>query len=228
MVAADVALSTNRPWDEKTRELVERRLAGVQVLARTEGVETTTMVRPADERRAVTKMAEVRGVQPAFPAVRHRGAPGRPAVLAMRCWRATARSSGPSSWSQLESRVGDDILIGTGRFTVRGVIVSEPGRRVSGFSFAPRVLVDAADLETTGLLGFGSRVSRDIQLRLPERAIEPLVTHAARRPARAVRQRPVVPRHRGPRWAKTCRGRRTTSASSASSSSSSAGSACRA
>ena len=175
MVAADVTLSTSRPWDEKTRQVVERRLAGVPVLARAEGVETNTMVRPADERRSVTRMAEVRGVQPAFPLYGtvelQDGRPYAHALLAGH--GALVR---PELLVQLESRIGDDILIGTGRFTVRGVIVSEPGRRVSGFSFAPRILVDAADLETTGLLGFGSRVSRDIQLRLPERVVAPLVT----------------------------------------------------
>jgi putative ABC transport system permease protein len=173
MVAADVTLSTSRPWDEKTRQIVERRLAGVQVLARAEGVETNTMVRPADERRSVTRMAEVRGVQPAFPLYGtvelQDGRPYAHALLAGH--GALVR---PELLVQLESRIGDDILIGTGRFTVRGVIVAEPGRRVSGFSFAPRILVDAADLETSGLLGFGSRVSRDIQLRLPERSIEPV------------------------------------------------------
>jgi putative ABC transport system permease protein len=175
MVAADVTVSTSRPWEEKTREIVERRLAGVQVLARAEGVETNTMVRPADERRAVTRMAEVRGVQPAFPLYGtvqlQDGRPYSHALLAGH--GALVR---PELLVTLESRIGDDILIGTGRFTLRGVIVSEPGRRVSGFSFAPRILVDAADLESTGLLGFGSRVSRDIQLRLPDGAIEPVVT----------------------------------------------------
>ncbi len=174
MVAADVTLSTSRPWDEQTRQRIEQRLAGVQVLARAEGVETNTMVRPADERRAVTKLAEVRGVQPVFPlygTVELEG--GRPYSHAL--LKGHGALVRPEFLAQLESRVGDEILIGTARFTVRGVIVSEPGRRVSGFSFAPRILVDAADLETTGLLGFGSRVSRDIQLKLPERVVAPLV-----------------------------------------------------
>ena len=48
----------------------------------TEGVETNTMVRPADERRAVAKMAEVRGVQPAFPLYGTVELAGRPALLA--------------------------------------------------------------------------------------------------------------------------------------------------
>jgi putative ABC transport system permease protein len=173
MVAADVTLSTSRPWDPKARATIEARLAAVQVLARAEGIETNTMVRPADESRPVAKMAEIRGVQASWPLYGtvelQDGRPYSHALLAGH--GALVR---PELLMQLESRVGEEILIGSARFTVRGVIVAEPGRRVAGFSFAPRVLVDAADLESTGLLGFGSRVSRDLQLRLPERAIQPL------------------------------------------------------
>jgi putative ABC transport system permease protein len=173
LMAADITLSTNRPWDEKARATIERRLSEVAVAGRTEGIETSTMVRPVDESRPVAKMAEVRGVQPAFPLygavelqdrrpyshalVKGHGALVRPELLA-----------------QLDCQVGDDILIGTSRFTIRGVLVAEPGRRGGGFSFGPRVLVDAADLEGTGLLGFGSRVGRDLQLKVPQQAVEPL------------------------------------------------------
>lgn len=174
LIAADVALSTNRPWTTEARGAVERRLAAAPVEARTEGVETSTMVRPADERRPVARMAEVRGVQAGFPlygtvelqdgrAYSHALLAGHGALVR------------PEILVQLDVRVGDDVLIGTGRFTVRGVLVSEPGRRVAGFSFGPRILVDAADLEGTGLLGFGSRVTRDIQIKVPDRAVAPLV-----------------------------------------------------
>jgi putative ABC transport system permease protein len=175
LVAADVTLSTGRPWDEQTREIIARRLAEVPVLARTEGVETTTMARPADERRAVARMAEVRGVQREFPLYGtvelQDGRVYSHALLAGH--GALVR---PELLAQFDIRVGEDVLIGLGRFTVRGVLVSEPGRRAGGFSFGPRILVDAADLEGTGLLGFGSRVSRDIQLKLSDRAIEPVVS----------------------------------------------------
>jgi putative ABC transport system permease protein len=173
LAAADVTLSTNRPWDERTRSDLDRRLASVPGVARTEGIELGTMVRPADPNRQVARLAEVRGVQAGFPlygvveieggrAYSHAIVEGRGALVR------------PELLVQLESKVGDGILIGSSRFTIRGVLLSEPGRRVAGFGFGPRVLVDAADLEATGLLGFGSRVSRDIQLRLPEAAIEPV------------------------------------------------------
>jgi putative ABC transport system permease protein len=173
LMAADITLSTNRPWTDQARAAIERRLASAGVTGRTEGIEASTMVRPADESRPVAKMAEVRGVGAPYPLygtvelqdgrrythalVRDHGALVRPELLA-----------------QLDCRVGDEILIGSSRFTIRGVLVAEPGRSGGGFSFGPRVLVDAADLEGTGLLGYGSRVGRDLQLRVPAVVVEPL------------------------------------------------------
>jgi putative ABC transport system permease protein len=175
LMAADVTLSTNRPWDEKTRATIERRLATVGVTGRAEGIETSTMVRPVDESRPVAKMAEVRGVQPAFPlygAVELQD--GRPYAHAL--LKGHGALIRPELLAQLDCRVGDEILIGSSRFTIRGILVAEPGRRGGGFSFGPRVLVDAADLEGTGLLGFGSRVSRDLQLKVPATAVDQLTT----------------------------------------------------
>jgi putative ABC transport system permease protein len=70
--------------------------------------------------------------------------------------------------------VGDRILIGNAAFDVRGVIASEPGRRIGAFSLGPRVLIDHADLPRTGLLAFGSRANYQVLLRVPANALETL------------------------------------------------------
>ena len=76
----------------------------------------------------------------------------------------------PELLTQLDLSVGEAIVIGTGTFTIRGVLEAEPGGRAGGFSLGPRVLVDRADLEAAGLLGFGSRSRQQIMLRVaPER-----------------------------------------------------------
>ena len=67
LAAADVTLSTNRPWDQKTRALIDERLATVPGVVRTEGIEVSTMARPVDPARPVAKLSEVRGVQAGFP-----------------------------------------------------------------------------------------------------------------------------------------------------------------
>jgi putative ABC transport system permease protein len=64
-------------------------------------------------------------------------------------------------------RVGDRISIGNAALTIRGVVDKEPDAPV-GFSLGPRVLLDAAALEATGLVQFGSRVRHRTLLRLPQ------------------------------------------------------------
>jgi putative ABC transport system permease protein len=174
LIAADVIISTSRPWDDATRRMVEDRIAAARVTARVESIETNTMVRPADE-RPVARMAEVRGVGPGFPLYGtvdlEGGARFSYALLANH--GALVR---PELLVQLDAKVGEQILIGKDRFTIRGVILSEPGRRLGAFSLGPRVLVSAADLEQSGLTGWGSRVTRQILLKLPDARAQRLTT----------------------------------------------------
>ena len=73
----------------------------------------------------------------------------------------------PELLAQLNLRVGDDLLIGTQRFQIRGVIQSEPGRNLGAFTLGSRVFIDFADLPSTGLLSFGSRASYQLLLQVP-------------------------------------------------------------
>jgi putative ABC transport system permease protein len=174
LLAADVLIATSRDWPAEARETIDRRLSEAGSTARTETVETPTMVRPADRSKAVAKMAELRAVQPGFPLygafvmqgerpyshalLQHHGVLVRPELL-----------------TALGVQVGDQITIGQAAFTIRGVIASEPGRRVGGFSLGPRVLIDYDDLPSTGLLSFGSRADRRLHVKVPDDRIEPLV-----------------------------------------------------
>jgi putative ABC transport system permease protein len=166
LIAADVVISTSRPWEEQTRRLVEARIAGAGIAGRAESIETNTMIRPTDE-RPVARMAEVRGVGPGFPLYGTVDLEGG-ATFSHSLLEGHGALVRPELLVQLDVKVGDAILIGRDRFTIRGVVLSEPGRRLGAFSFGPRVLVSAADLEQSGLTGWGSRVTRQILLKLPE------------------------------------------------------------
>ena len=72
-------------------------------------------------------------------------------------------------------KVGDRLAIGKATFTIRGVITTEPGRSMGNFSLGPRVLIDLADVGSTGLVSFGSQVRRVILVRAPENRVEALV-----------------------------------------------------
>jgi putative ABC transport system permease protein len=56
-------------------------------------------------------------------------------------------------------RVGDTLRLGNERLRVAAVIAGEPDRLVQVMGFAPRVLINAADLAATGLIQPASRVS---------------------------------------------------------------------
>jgi putative ABC transport system permease protein len=173
LIAADVLISTNSGWTEDARQTIDRRLAEFGALERTESIETPTMSRPADG-RVVARMVELRAVQAAFPLYGTVGLQGGQTYS-----HALLRDHGalvrPELLTALGLRVGDQMAIGQSRFTIRGVITTEPGRRVGGFSLGPRVLIDYDDLAPAGLLGVGSRARRVVLVRAPEDSIQPLV-----------------------------------------------------
>ena len=174
LTAADILITSGQPWSDEVLTILDETLAGEPDLARTSSIETATMARPADETKTIARVVELRGVQAAFPfygelvvqddvPYDHRLLAGGGALVR------------PELLTQLDVAVGDQIIIGQGTFEIRGVILREPGGQLGAFSFGPRVLVDYDDLESTGLLGFGTRAERQLLVRVPEARIEPLV-----------------------------------------------------
>ncbi len=173
LIAADVLLSTNIEWTPEARQTIDRRLSEFGANERTESIETPTMSRPADG-RPVARMVELRAVQREFPLYGTIGLQdGRAYSYALLQQHGVLVR--PELLTALAVKVGDEIKIGQSLFTIRGVITTEAGRRVGGFSLGPRVLIDYDDLASTGLLGVGSRARRVLLVRVPDDSIEPLV-----------------------------------------------------
>ncbi len=145
------------------------------------------MVRPADGRPAA-RMVELRAVQAGFPF--YGTLTLREGAYSHDRLKAGGALVRPELLAQLDLRVGDRILIGAQPFEIRGVIAAEPGRSLGAFSLGPRVLVDYADLQATGLLSFGSRANYQLLLRAPEatvREVGATLTDALAEPVRARR-----------------------------------------
>lgn len=174
LLGGDLVISTNRPWSPAVLDRLEAEQRAGRITRRSETVEIPTMVRSADPARPAARMVELRAVGPEFPLygtlvlqdgvyahalVAGRGALVRPELLA-----------------QFELQVGDAIQIGSQTFEIRGVITTEPGRRIGAFTLGPRVIIDRADLPATGLLAFGSRMSHQQLLRAPDEASEQLAS----------------------------------------------------
>lgn len=173
LIAADAIVNSNQVIKpELTAKLDERlKTAGASSIR---AVELATMAR-ADRAEGRARMVELRAVERGFPyygdmtladgvtydhaLLENFGVLVRPELLA-----------------QLDLSVGDGLNIGSKRFTIRGVILTEPGRRLGAFSIGPRVFVDLADLEQTGLMGFGSRVAYQRLLKVPDATFDQLIT----------------------------------------------------
>lgn len=172
LIAADVLLESARPWSDTVRESLLGPALRPPVLERSEAVETTTMVRAGSEETGATTLVELRAVEPGFPfygeLILEEGAIYSSGFLAGR--GALVRRE---LLTRLGVQVGDPIWIGGQPFVIRGVLVKEPGRRLSNFSLGPRVLIDRGDLEKTGLLAVGSRVRYQLFLKVEPSQIEP-------------------------------------------------------
>jgi putative ABC transport system permease protein len=179
LTAADVVISTNRPFTSDALATIERRLRELSVTDRTDSIQTDTMVRPGSGGRAMARMVELRGVESAFPyygtVVLQSGRPYSHALLQNR--GVLVR---PELLAQLGLRVGDTLILGGGLYTIRDVILVEPGRRLGAFSFGPPMLMDRADLVQSGLLSSFSRGRYDVLLRVADGAVAPLVSRLRR------------------------------------------------
>jgi putative ABC transport system permease protein len=174
LIAADMLLTSNRDFTPKVLDTLAAEQKAGRVSGTSEAIEIPTMVRPADPSKAVTRMVELRAVEREFPFY------GTLTLTAGAYSHDLLSNHGvivrPELLAQLDLKVGDRILIGNVPFEIRGVIASEPGRRLGAFSLGPRVIIDYAALNETGLLSFGSRASHQLLLEVPAQALDPLTT----------------------------------------------------
>jgi putative ABC transport system permease protein len=174
LIAGDVVLGTTREWSTNARDAIDRRFSEAGVTARTETIQTPTMVRPVDPGRRLAKMAEIRALQKGFPlygAIELQGRQPYSHAL-LEGHGAIVR---PELLTSLGIQNGDAIVIGETTFTIRGILSNEPGRGIGGFSLGPRILVDFDDVPSTGLLDYGSRAQRQILAKVPEERLDALV-----------------------------------------------------
>jgi putative ABC transport system permease protein len=120
-------------------------------------------------------LAEIKAVTDGFP-LRGRiriadalGAPDREAEGGPRpgtAWIATALAG------RLNLKVGDTLGVGRAALEVAAIITREPDSVLDYFGLAPRVLMHDADLEATGLIQVGSRVSHRLLVSGTPAAVE--------------------------------------------------------
>ena len=82
---------------------------------------------------------------------------------------------------RLNAHVGQTLRLGGKTFTISAVITQEPDRISAGAGMGPRVMLSRASLDTTGLLGPGSRASRRLLLKLPTQLSSGVTTESVRK-----------------------------------------------
>lgn len=156
LLGADVVLSSDRPLSDAER--ARARDSGLQTAETVVFPSMALSARDAEQSslvavKAVSSGYPLRGSlrvapQPDAADTATRGIPDPGTVWV-----------DPQLLLALHARVGDPVQLGEKKFTVERVITLEPDRGTQFINFAPRVLMNLADLPATQLIRPGSRVT---------------------------------------------------------------------
>lgn len=152
--------------------------APAELLARARelGLSTATslsfpsMGRAPDELGGAARLVAVKAVSAGYPlrgALQLRAAPDAPVREVAGAPPHGEAWADPALLDALQLRVGDDLLLGDSAFKITQLIAVEPDRGAGFMAFAPRVLVNEADLAETGLVQPASRISYRLALAAP-------------------------------------------------------------
>ncbi|MBN8495053.1 MAG: ABC transporter permease, partial [Burkholderiales bacterium] len=165
LLGGDALVGSDKPAPP---ELLQRATAlGLQTAT---SASFPSMARAPDELGGNSRLAAVKAVSNAYPLrgqLRLKSAPEA-------AERSVAGAPAPGTvWvdaallDALQLKMGDDLLLGDAAFEIAQIIVIEPDRGAGFMSFAPRVMLNQADLEATGLIQPASRVSYRLALAAP-------------------------------------------------------------
>jgi putative ABC transport system permease protein len=111
------------------------------------------------------RLVEVRGVDAAYPlagVATVKGAAGLQAALG-----SDGAAVEQALLDKLGMSVGQTLLVGDARFTIRAVLDQEPDRLAGGFSLGPRVVIAHARMEQAGLVAADSLFTQTVRIALP-------------------------------------------------------------
>jgi putative ABC transport system permease protein len=165
LVSADIVVQSTRPFTDELLGRIARTASAGGAVESMSLVDTQTMASTEGDAAAV-KLVELRGVARGYPyygtlelqgdityshdLLLDRGAVVQPELLVF-----------------LGIDLGDTFRLAGETFTVRGVIARDRVQR-GGIAFGPRVYVDLDALRATSLLGFGSRATHQVLLKVGE------------------------------------------------------------
>jgi putative ABC transport system permease protein len=157
LLGGDAIVSSDKPTPP---ELVAQ--AESLGLATARSAAFPSMARAPDDKGGATRLVAVKAVSAGYPLR------GRLQVKTAAAAPAEAVAAGPARgavWADaavldsLQLAVGDTLLLGDAALRIDRIIAVEPDRGAGFMNFAPRVMLNEADLGTTGLIQPASRVN---------------------------------------------------------------------
>jgi len=121
-----------------------------------------TMGRAADASGGATKLVALKAVEPGYPlrgTLRVTDQPGLPDGPTRSIPAAGEVWVDAPLLEALAIKVGDPLLLGDASFRITKIIVNEPDRGAGFMNFAPRVMLNSADMPATGLIQPASRLT---------------------------------------------------------------------
>ena len=172
LLGADLVIRADQAINPAWREEALRR-----GLRSAETVSFPSMAQAGQGEQSVSQLASIKAVSPGYPL---RGklkiSTSVEDAVAMAGSATDAIPAPGTVWvdsailSSLKVGVGDMLKLGDAQFRISQLIAAEPDRGTSFLNFSPRVMLPLADLESTALVQFGSRVSYRLLLAAPLQA----------------------------------------------------------
>ena len=162
LLGGDAVVATDRPAPAVFAQEAKRLgLAQAQTLG------FQTMARAPDAMGGASKLVSLKAVEAGYPlrgTLRINTSPGAPEQPAPGIPPPGAVWVDAQLLDALGLRVGDALMLGSAQFQIAALIASEPDRGAGFMNFAPRVMVNAADIAATALVQPASRVNYRLAL----------------------------------------------------------------
>lgn len=165
LLTADIVVESGFPFDDALSFELERlRDAKSAQVART--FQFISIVQVADGEGSL--LTDIKAVEGGYPFY------GEVILSSGRAFGEVLRSGqiivAQNLLDRLGLQLGDQLFIGEAIFTIADVVTSEPDQPITLFSLGPRVFLSAQDLDATGLVKLGSRVTHRALLRVADEA----------------------------------------------------------
>jgi len=147
-------------------------------LASSQNLSFPTMARASEAQGGQSKLVSLKAVQAGYPlrgSLRTRSADAGLDALTRDVPESGQAWVDASLLEALSLRLGDLLLLGDSALRVTRIVVNEPDRGAGFMNFAPRVLINLADVAATGLVQPASRVRYRLAVAGDEQAVQAFV-----------------------------------------------------